>query len=131
MTIRQLRRIQPFFTECGKVVGIIIVIVQRFSTKSLYDDEIRPDVWQVNTIGMNGLIIVVIDNMKLRADVSSVEIPCQSNRTGMKRREAHILGTTGLRVPSRNLVPSLTSRIKNIERAPPDVDVMEARVTTL
>ena len=68
----------------GKVVGVEVVMV--FGVAK----EIRPfvfsEIGKIISVGRDGVEVIVEDDMKLRSDLSGVQVEHKGNGAGMRRR---------------------------------------------
>jgi hypothetical protein len=76
---------------------------------------------------VDGFEEVIIDHMKLGANVVCLEIANEADRTGMQRRGAHVLTLLRPRFPLWHLSSILEPRLKNIDWTAPRMGIDNGR----
>jgi hypothetical protein len=80
---------------------------------------------------MHRVELIIIDTMELRRDAMGVQVPNESDRTGVQRRSAHILSPSRPRLPLGKLPSILETRLEDVHGTPPRVSIDESAVRGL
>jgi hypothetical protein len=87
----------------------ILIIIIRF--EAIEGHEVGPAGWSGLGAGKNGFEQVVVDHMKLGANMICPEVPNEPDRAGMERRGAHVLSLSRPRLPLGYLSSILEPRL--------------------
>jgi hypothetical protein len=120
LAVGKLDGSEPFIGQGGDEILIIIV-----GLKPIKGKKVGPGSWSFVSAGVDSFKEIVIDDVKLGADVIGAKIANQADGTGVKRGRSHVLSLTRPRLPLRYFASILELWLEYIDRAPPRVSVDE------
>ena len=114
----------PFILELGEAIDSLVVPVEEDIARVL--EQIDPTLFGIDgVIGGDGFESLIEDNVKLRGDVSGLEVADQSNGGRVLFAEAKKLTGTRTWLPFRDLLPILETGIENVAWAAEDTKTSE------
>ena len=118
LTLGQFNRSEPFVSQQRDKVFIIKV-----GFETMKENQVGPRGRDGRGTGVNGLEEIVVNNVKLGADVIRSKVTNESNSTSMKRAGAHVLSLARPRLPLGHFPSILEPRLKHINGTTPRMSV--------
>jgi hypothetical protein len=104
--LRQFDWSEPLIRQGGDKILIVVIGLEAIERK-----KVRPRGRGFRITGMNRFKQVIIDDVKLRADVAGAKISDKTNGASVQRRSPHVLALSRPRLPLGYLSSILEPRL--------------------